>query len=177
VKLQLFNRKVHYWIAVAAALPVAVIISTGLLLQLKKQLTWVQPAETRGVGVEPSISLPAVLDVCRRVPQAEVSTWEDVSRIDVRPSRGMLKVTAKNGWEVQVDTETCDVLQVAYRRSDMIEAIHDGSWFHPEAKLWVFLPTGAALGVLWCTGIYLFLLPYIARARTRRRRARTATSH
>jgi hypothetical protein len=84
----------------------------------------------------------------------------------------MLKVTAQNGWEVQVDTQTREVLQVAYRRSDTIEAIHDGSWFHPEAKLWVFLPAGAILGILWLTGMYLFLLPYIARARNRRRQAR-----
>jgi uncharacterized iron-regulated membrane protein len=170
VKLQLLNRKVHYWLAAIVALPILVIISTGLLLQLKKQVAWVQPPERKGAGSEPTISLPDVLEICRRVPEAGVATWDDVSRIDVRPSRGMLKVTATNSWEVQIDTRTGDVLQVAYRRSDLIEAIHDGSWFHPEAKLWVFLPAGAGLGALWLTGVYLFLLPYLARARNRRRR-------
>jgi hypothetical protein len=37
MKLHSFNRKVHYWGAIIIALPVLIIISTGLLLQMKKQ--------------------------------------------------------------------------------------------------------------------------------------------
>jgi uncharacterized iron-regulated membrane protein len=160
MKLSILSRKVHKWAAVLAAAPLLVIIGTGLLLQLKKHATWVQPPERRGSGQDLVLSLPRVLEICQSVPEAEVRTWADVYRIDVRPSRGMLKVTAANNWEVQIDTATGEVLQVAYRRSDVIEAIHDGSWFHDAAKLWVFLPAGATLLLLWVTGLYLFVLPY-----------------
>jgi hypothetical protein len=54
-------------------------------------------------------------------------------------------------------------LQTAYRRSDLMESLHDGSWFHPLAKLWIFLPAGVIVFVLWVTGIYLFLLPIRSR--------------
>ena len=66
----------------------------------------------------------------------------------------------KNSWEVQIDTETKQVLQVAYRRSDLIEQLHDGSWFNEKVKLYIFLPSGIILFILWITGLYMLILPY-----------------
>jgi uncharacterized iron-regulated membrane protein len=168
MKFQVLNRKIHYWAAIVVAAPVLVIITTGLLLQLKKQVTWVQPPERKGTGKEPAVSWDQVLEVCRGVPEAQVQSWADINRVDVRPSRGMLKVWARNNWEVQIDGQTGEVLQVAYRRSDTIEAIHDGSWFHEGAKLWLFLPAGLTLLLLWFTGMYLFWLPIVVRWRRKR---------
>ena len=118
-------------------------------------------------GVLTKSTVPRAAAACRGVPQAQVKDWGDISRLDVRPSRGLIKVTAKNNWEIQVDAGTGQVLQAAYRRSDLIEALHDGSGFHEAAKLWVFLPAGATLLVLWLTGIYLFWLPIGVRRRKR----------
>lgn len=176
MKLHSLNRKVHYWISIVVVVPALVILCTGILLQMKKQITWVQPAELRGSGREPTLEFSRVLEICRNVPQAEVREWTDVNRIDVRPSRGMLKVWAKNNWEVQIDIATGQVLQVAYRRSDMIEAIHDGSWFHENVKLWVFLPAGLIMLVLWLTGVYLFWLPIFVRRRQKVRLAKQAAA-
>ena len=69
----------------------------------------------------------------------------------------------KNRYEVQIDTETAEILQVAFRRSDLIESIHDGTYFNDHLKLWVFLPAGIVLATLVITGLHLFLLPYLAR--------------
>lgn len=159
MKFNLLNRKVHYWASIIVALPVLIVIVSGILLQTKKQFTWIQPTEQRGAGKAPAISLPQVLEISKSVAEAEIKTWDDISRLDVRPSRGMLKVTAKNHWEIQIDTETGAILQTAYRRSDIIESIHDGSFFHDAVKTWIFLPSGIALLLLWLTGIYLFVLP------------------
>ena len=169
MKLHTLDRKVHYWVSVVAAGPLLVVVATGLLLQLKKELAWVQPTERRGAGGEPSMALSGILDACRNAPEAEIRDWSDVSRIDVRPSRGLIKVTASNNWEVQLDAATGRVLQVAYRRSDIIESIHDGSWFHPWAKIGVFLPAAALLLVLLITGVYLFWLPIVIRRYRRKR--------
>ena len=95
MKFQVLNRKVHYWAAIAIAIPSLIILVSGLLLQLKKDFSWVQPPERRGAGTEPAISFEQVLEICRNVPSAEVREWDDINRIDVRPSRGMLKVTAR----------------------------------------------------------------------------------
>jgi hypothetical protein len=160
MKFSVLNRKIHYWVSICIAIPVAVILGSGILLQLKKQIHWIQPMEQNGGGTAPAIEFDRILQICRSVPEAGVTTWDDVNRLDVRPSKGMLKVWCMNNWEVQLDIETGDVLQVAYRRSDLIEAIHDGSWFHDLVKYWLFLPTGICLIVLWMTGLYLFVLPY-----------------
>lgn len=166
MRFNLLVRKTHAWGAIIAALPVLVILGTGVLLQLKKQLPWVQPPEQRGAGTLPVASWDQILAASRAAPGAGVAGWEDVRRIDVRPDRGIAKVWTRTGYEVQVDLADARVLQVAFRRSDLIESLHDGSWFHDRVKLGVFLPAGLILLVLWITGIYLFLLPI----RTRRRR-------
>lgn len=145
--------------------PSIVVFGTGLLLQLKKQLPWVQPAEQRGTGQEPSIDMAQVLEACRSNPAAGVREWSDIRRIDVRPSRGMMKVWTKSDHEVQIDAGTGRVLQVAYRRSDMIESLHDGSYFGDRTKLWIFLPSGIVLVLLWASGVYLFWLPIVVKRR------------
>ncbi len=163
MNLRIWSRKLHRWGAILIALPFLLVIGTGLLLQLKKEWAWVQPPSTRGQGKTPVISLDAVLQAARSKPEAEVQGWDDVDRVDVQPSRGVAKVQAKSRWEVQVDLKTGEVLQVAYRRSDLIEALHDGSWFHDNAKLFIFLPSGVVVLGLWVTGIYLFFLPHAVR--------------
>lgn len=176
MKLHSLNRKVHYWGAIIIALPTLVIICSGLLLQMKKQLPWVQPLEKRGEGKEMTLTFPQILAACQSVSEAEVKTWDDINRLDIRPSRGMIKVWAKNNWEVQLDSHSGKVLQVAFRRSDMIEAIHDGSFFHEAAKLWLFLPAAFVLLLLWLTGIYLFFLPIYVRRRQKANLAKRMNS-
>lgn len=165
---RLWNRKLHRWGAIAVALPFLVVITTGILLQLKKQLTWVQPAEHKTESTTPRITMEQLLEVARGVPHAGVREWSDVDRIDVRPGKGILKLTSNSRWELQVDLGTGALLQTAYRRSDLIESLHDGSWFHDLAKLWIFLPSGIVVLGLWITGIYLWLLPWRTKAKRER---------
>ena len=56
---------------------------------------------------------------------------------------------------------------MAYRRSDFIESIHDGTYFHDMAKLGVFLPSAIILLVLWITGMYLFFTTLLAKQRVK----------
>ena len=165
MKLNLLNRKVHYWASIAVAVPILIVIVSGIMLQTKKQFEWIQPIELRGTSKTPTISLPQVLEISKTVAEAEIKTWDDINRLDVRPSRGMLKVRANNNWEIQIDTATGAILQTAYRRSDIIETIHDGSFFHDWVKMGIFLPAGLILLLLWLTGIYLFALPYLVKRR------------
>jgi uncharacterized iron-regulated membrane protein len=162
-------RQWHRWGAILIALPFLLVILTGILLQLKKDWSWVQPPTQKGVGKAPAITMDALLIAAKSRPECEVKDWKDIARIDLQPSKGVAKVQMKNNWEVQVDLQTGEVLQLAYRRSDIIESLHDGSWFHDSAKLWVFLPTAVMVLGLWITGIYLFFLPHSVRWARRKR--------
>ena len=169
---RILNRKLHRWGAIATALPFLLVIATGLLLQLKKQLPWVQPPEQRTSSTVPTVSMAQIFAAAKSVPQAGIASWDDVERVDVRPSKGIAKVIGHSRWELQVDLATGALLQSAYRRSDLIEQLHDGSWFHDAAKLWVFLPSGFIVLGLWGTGLYLFVLPYLARAQKKSQQRR-----
>ena len=157
---RVFFRKTHRWGAALVAAPFLVVLVTGLLLQVKKQSTWVQPATKKGKGKVPTVPMEAILLATKGVPEAGVRSWDDVERLDVRPRDGVVKVQCKNRYEVQVDFQTGEVVQVEYRRSDLIESLHDGSWFGDAAKLYIFLPVAIVVLVLWLTGVYLFVLPY-----------------
>lgn len=163
MKLSKLSRVSHRWGSIIALLPITIIIFSGIVLQLKKELAYVQPPTQSGAGTEPTIGFERILEVVRTVPEAEIESWEDVDRLDVRPSKGLVKVRCKNRYEVQIDTETAEILHVAFRRSDLIESIHDGSYFNEHFKLWVFLPAGIILATLMVTGVHLFLLPHLAR--------------
>ena len=167
-------RQVHYWLSLAVFVPAGIMFAAGILLMLKKDAEWIQPATMRG-SVEariPEADFRQWLDAARQHPEAGIRQWSDIDRIDLRVDRGIAKLQAKSGWEVQVDTRTAEVLAVAYRRSDLIESIHDGSFFSDAVKTYIFLPTGVLLIVMWGTGIYLFLLPQLAKRRKARDKAR-----
>ncbi len=174
--LNKWSRKLHRWGAILVLTPLILVITTGLLLQLKKQIPWVQPPTQRGLESEPSISFERILEIARSVPEARIDTWGDIDRLDFRPDRAIVKIRAKSHWEIQIDTSTDDILQIAYRRSDLIESLHDGSFFGDPVKLWIFLPTGIVLLCLWLTGVYLWFLPIVARRNGRIRRSRKNAS-
>ena len=165
MKLSKLSRVLHRWGSIIALVPMTIIIVSGIALQLKKQSAYIQPPTQRGVGTEPAIVFERILEVVRTVPEAGVESWQDVDRLDVRPGNGVVKVRCETGYEVQIDAATGEILQVAVRRSDLIESIHDGTYFNDHLKLWVFLPAGIVLAVLVITGLLLFLLPYLVRRR------------
>lgn len=174
--LNRWSRKLHRWGAVAFAIPLILVIITGLLLQVKKQWTWVQPPTQKGSFSDSKkfgdadISMKQILDVARTDQNAEIDSWKKVDRLDVRPSKGMVKVQSKNGYEVQIDLASMEIMQSKYRRSDWIEQLHDGSFFGDWAKLSVFLINGIVLLALWISGAYLWYLPFLAKSKSKKRK-------
>jgi len=128
------NRLIHHWATLIVAIPVMIMIGTGCLLLLKKDIDWIQPPTLRGAGKAPLISFEETLKIAKTVPEAGITSWADVDRLDVRPSKGMLKLRAENRWEIQIDT-----------------------------------PAAIVLAVMWMTGLYLFALPHLAKARKARK--------
>lgn len=157
-------------------MPVLAVLLSGVVLQLKKSSSWIQPKTISGSNQPPEISFNKILSITTTIPEAQVRGWDDIARLDVRPGKGMLKVRCKNRWEIQLDARSGDVLQVAYRRSDLIESLHDGSFFGDFVKLGIFLPAAMVLVILWITGVYLFFLPHLAKRRKRSRKPLSTAS-
>lgn len=164
------NRKVHYWASAIVAVPLFIIICSGSILQLKKHWTWVQPPEQRGSVTEPKIELSDILESLKRDPRLNVTSWDDVNRLDVRPDKGIVKAWLKSDWEAQIDLGNGEIKQIWFRRSDWIESIHDGSIFGDGVKLGLFFPTALTLLLLWLGGMWMWLYPLLHKRRIRRRR-------
>ncbi len=128
-QLRQLSRQIHLWTALLILIPSLIVIGSGLLLQIKKQSDWIQPPTQRGTANHPDIAFDDILTIAKSIPQLKVRSWQHIDRLDVRPDKGIIKLFAANSWEAQIDAQSGNVLQVAYRRSDIIEAIHDGSWF------------------------------------------------
>ena len=139
-------------------------VSSGILLQLKKQSNWIQP-NIETISSSKPIMLQSYLDAVSTIEEANISSWDDIERIDIRPGKGIAKIKSKNNWEIQIDIETSEVYAVNYRRSDIIESIHDGSFFSEVVKYGWFLPSGILLLMLSLTGIYMFFIPILKRRR------------
>jgi uncharacterized iron-regulated membrane protein len=146
-------------------------IGAGLLLMVKKEFDWIQPPSQKGIERQlvPMASMQDLFDAASAVEVAEFTRWDQLQRADLKPGKGIIKFVSKTDWEVQIDTHTTEVLSVAQRRSDVIESIHDGSFFADWVKLWVFLPAGIGLFVLWVSGIYLFTFTEYKKRRNHRR--------
>ncbi len=142
---------------------------TGIVLMFKKQSDWIQPPTVKGSEKTPSLFFSTMLDSIKTVPEADISSWEDIDRIDVRPSKGMAKVLLKKSkLEIQIDIASGKILQTAVRRSGIIEDLHTGALFGDWVKYGIFLTAAVIFFVQLITGIYLFFRPYIIRYKRKR---------
>ena len=152
------------------------VIAAGLLLILKKEISWLQPPTAKGVVRDdvPVKTIDELFRTAKEIEELELGSWSELKRVDFKPGKGIVKFVAPNNWEAQIDTATGEVLQVAFRRSDIIESLHDGSFFADWVKLYIFFPSGVILLVLWGTGIYLFFLPHVKRAQRKAKKSQIA---
>lgn len=169
MKLKKLNRSIHKWGSIIIALPFIIILVTGILLLLKKEISYIQPPSQKGMASTPSISFAQILTRAQGVSVAQIRTWDDIDRLDVRPSKGIIKLRAKSQWEIQLDAKSGEVLQTAYRRSEFIESIHDGTFFQAQANLWLTLPISIILLFISITGVVLFFIPYCTRRKNKQR--------
>jgi len=159
-------RKFRVWhrgIGIVVSLLVIVSASTGILLALKKEANSIQPPTQKGISTDlndwKSIAeLSFIAQEALMSQQTEISTIID--RIDVRPSKGMVKVLFEEAWwEVQVDGKSGEVLSIAKRHSDWIEALHDGSIISDGFKLISMNFLGFGLLLMVFTGLWLWYGP------------------
>ncbi len=128
------------------------VIVSGLALQVRYEVPWVLPTVHPGQGTIPTMEFADMLAKAQQEPTYGVTSWKDVWRVYVYPNRGISTIRAKNRWEFQFDSARHDIVQIAVRRTDLIEDIHEGKLFGLGENLWLFLPIHILSIALWCTG-------------------------
>ncbi len=148
-------RRIHRWGAWIAAVPLFFIIATGILLQIKTWIPGIQPLSVQGTSNQPLIDFPKILEASKTVLQANVQSWKDIRTIDVRPSQGVARVRTQSNYEISIDLGSGHVLQSAYRRTQLLISLHEGTFFGDVGKYGIYFPAALLLLLLWGTGIVL----------------------
>lgn len=126
-------RKWHRSLGIALFLFFTLVAISGGLLGLKKHSgELLMPKTYTGKDQDPGKWLP-MSELLQIAQSTAVHTLRDVSepeldKIDVRPSKGIMKFIYKDdNLEVQLDATTGEVLQTGKRYADWLEDLHDGS--------------------------------------------------
>jgi len=166
-------RLIHKWGAVVITVPVIIVILSGIFLQVRKPLNFIQPNSTYGVAkYQPTANLHAILESVKAIPEMKVSGWEDIKVMDLRPKRGIVKVRNFDEFEVQVDAKTAEVLRTGQRLNDFVVHFHDGSRWN--VRLEVFLPVALILLFMTVSGIFLTVQMTAAKLRSAKRKRMAA---
>jgi uncharacterized iron-regulated membrane protein len=162
----------HWWISLVVLLPWTLVAVTGVGLQLRDELKFVQAERNVSAqpGVIPTQSWTHVLAAASAVADtSKVTRWRDVRRIYFHTDRAVFEVMSRNDppWETQVDGHTGQVLSVTYRTKDIWEQLHEGNLeiigvdaF--QVHYWVFIPAHLISIVLWVTGLMMGIRQFIA---------------
>lgn len=154
------TRKIHRFIGVFLFAFFILIALTALLLGWKKNSNGYLLPES-AVEKESKRLMPIGIDSVQYVAVLALEGLKPelpavIDRLDIRPYDGLAKVTFKDHyWEVQVDLFTADVLQIAKRRSDFIENLHDASYFDKY-----FATGGDIIKLVYTTIMSLSLLTF-----------------
>lgn len=133
VKRTRWYRKIHRWVASGLFVFFFFIAGTGLLLGWKKNSNGYLLADShKGVSTNAKnwLSVDSLHSIAVKIYSDSTRSVNKptVERIDIRPSKGMVKfVFSENYLAVQLDCTTGNMLHFERRRADFIEHLHDGT--------------------------------------------------
>lgn len=155
-----FVWEMHKWVGIVSALILINVSVTGLLLLEKKKVAWLQPPVQMGAPGT-AADFITIGELYASVAQIQHPDFQDaaaIDRVDLRPDKRIFKVLSQhNHAEIQVDAVNGRILSIDRRRSDFLEALHDGNWFGPWMH-GLIMPLAAVANILLVlTGLYLWL--------------------
>lgn len=162
-------RALHKWFGIPLIVFFLLIGITSILLAWKKKAELLPPTLETKIEQGEWVS-PAEMVSIAESEMAKIGESTEVDRIDIRPDKGVAKVTFKTHFtEVQLDGLSGEVLSIETRHSDWIEKVHDGSIvdFYLQgdeaAKLTYSTLTSLGLILMCVSGFYLWYFPKLIR--------------
>jgi uncharacterized iron-regulated membrane protein len=143
-------RKWHRKVSLIIALPLLLVVLSGLVLQLRNQSEWIQPK---------TVSAPRGYEVIHfnRLIQGLNISEKEVDQVIYRPGKNNISLRLKSGEEIQVDPANGRVLKRAMRRTGWLIELHQGSIFGSIGQYGIFFLTGIGMVFLIITGVMLVI--------------------
>lgn len=171
-------RVLHRWIGLVNAAFLMLMAITGFVLAIKKQNPSIQPETSKGTPIEAAsqLALPSkIAEGAFSAGDPHIKSLDDVHRFELHVSKGIYKVTSKEGYrEVQVDATTGEVLSQGQRNDIFFEQIHDMSFFGEGWHGYVLPAVAVSLFLLGFSGVIMFFVPIYRRWKFNAKGAPTA---
>lgn len=167
-----FFWQAHKWTGIVLSVVLLNVAISGILLLEKKRFAWIQPRTMTGAegGAGDFIGTQALFAIVFGQGNADFVNMDDIDRVDFRPGKRVFKVRSKHNYaEIQVDAVTGKVLSVASRPSDLLETLHDGSYYAESVHAILMPATGGGLILLSVSGLYLWLATWMRKRRQKRK--------
>lgn len=155
-------RKIHRYLGLILAVFLLISAVTGIFLGWKKEADILQPPTQKGTatGLGKWLPLENLTNRSTLALNEKLKATYNIYRIDVRPDKGIAKITYKPGyWEVQIDGASGEVLSIEKRYSDLLEKIHDGSIISDAFKLVSMNLLGVGIIFMIISGLWLWYSP------------------
>jgi uncharacterized iron-regulated membrane protein len=142
-------RQWHRVVGLVILLPLLVVTVTGIILQLRNQFEYLQPATIKNK-----------LDISQSIYSTEKLVEEygskNIEQIIFRPGKGSLVIRLMDGDELQLNPHTGEVLKRAQRRTNFLIELHQGSWMGPAGQYGIHFMSGLGLFFLIISGIIIY---------------------
>ncbi|MFN8138977.1 MAG: PepSY domain-containing protein [Fimbriimonadales bacterium] len=163
-----FFRKWHKWLGVVFAVFFLNVAVTGFILSNKDRWSWVKPPTAKGDApvFDNSLTLRQIADAAISAGHPELSSLDEIDRIELHAEKSVAKVRAKNGLrEVQVCAATGRVLNSGVRWDQLAENVHDFRYFSILLRDWLLPAVAVVLAYMALSGFGIALVPGIRRRR------------
>ena len=149
-------REWHRWVSAAIFIPLALTTLTGVFLLHRSKLDFIRPKRPAVQRVE----IKNVATISKVVSQT-MKTFPDLSiheiaQIRYLPTKGYFLVKTKKSHELILHGESLEVLSKGLERTSLLVRLHEGTFFAPWVRDFVFFPSALGMVFLLFSGIILF---------------------
>jgi len=144
-------RKYHRIISLIVALPLALIVLSGLILQLRQQFDFIQP-KTITMEKNPGVRFLTIEEMI----VASNEPPENIDQIIFKPKKFHLAMRLVSGNEIQIHPQTGEILKNSPRYTNFLIDLHQGSFLGNWYQYLIVFPTGLALAFLLISGLLIY---------------------
>jgi uncharacterized iron-regulated membrane protein len=144
-------RKNHRIVSLVVILPFSVVLISGLFLQIRSKVEWIQPETMRFEKIPGK----EILNFDELLEKSRLRK-EEVSQVIFRPAKFNYSIRLNNYDELQIHPQTGEVHKRKKRWTSFLIELHQGSFFSGVGQYFIFFPAGLGLLFLMISGVMIY---------------------
>ena len=142
---------IHIILGAICSLPLLLTVVTGIFLILRSHTTYMQP---KAMKLAPLDSFETLINPGSAAKVAQIPEGEINSMI-YKPKKGIIQVRTNDGFEYHLNAKNGQIINSGPKRTSFFIRLHEGSYFGPKVRDYVFFPSAVIFLISLLTGIYL----------------------